>query len=150
MSKLKKDHVLGAGGSALAGGAVGAVVGGLVAGPAGIALGAVAGTAVGAVAGHKLFEAADTRGDLGHFEQIYQTMPYYISEMTWDDYAPAYRFGLDTHATHGGVPIEQGRTALESQWERAKGASRLLWSEAEPAVAHAWNELDRSSRAPQA
>lgn len=149
MSKLKKDHVLGAGGSALAGGAVGAVIGGLAAGPVGIALGAAAGTAVGAVAGHKLAEAADPRGDLGHFEQIYQTMPYYVSDMTWDDYAPAYRFALDTHATHGGMAIEQARGALESQWERTKGASRLLWSEAEPAVAHAWSELDKSARGAQ-
>lgn len=144
MSTLKKDHVFGAGGSALAGGAIGGAAGGLFAGVPGFAVGAVAGTALGAVFGHKAAEAADRRGDLGHFQQIHQTMPYYIDGMTWDDYAPAYRLGLDSYATRGATPIAQARDALETEWARVGSASRLSWPQAEPAIAHVWSELDKS------
>lgn len=144
MSTLKKDHVFSAGGGALAGGAVAGTVGWLLAGVPGFAAGAVAGTVLGAVLGHRAAEAADKRGDLGHFQQIYSTMPYFVSGMTWDDYAPAYRLGLDSYVTRGATPIAQARDALETEWARARGASRLTWAQAEPAVAHAWEELGKS------
>src|SRR5688500_16326631 len=144
MSTLQKDHVFGAGGSALAGGAVGGAVGGLLAGVPGFALGAAAGGALGAVVGHKAAEARDKRGDLGHFQQIYQAMPYYIDGMTWTDFAPAYRLGLDSYTTRGATPIDQAREALVAEWTRVRGISRLSWPQAEPAVAHVWDELDKS------
>lgn len=137
MGRLKKDHILGAGGSAVAAGAVGATIGGLAAGPPGVALGAVAGTALGAVIGDRTAEALDPRGDLGHFEQIYKAMPYYVRGMTWDDYAPAYRMGILTHG-HGDAAL------LEQEWARSRGRSRLLWSEVRPVIEHAWEELDNS------
>lgn len=144
MSTLKKDHVFTAGGSALVGGAVGGAIGGLLIGVPGFAIGAVAGTVLGAVLGHRIAEAADRRGDLGHFQQIYNTMPYFIDGMSWDDYAPAYRLGLASFRTRGATPIEQARDALETQWPRARHASRLSWPQAEPAVAHVWDELSKS------
>ncbi|MEP6633686.1 MAG: hypothetical protein ABJA62_05700 [Luteimonas sp.] len=150
MSKLKKDHIVGTGASALTGGVVGAVIGGAVAGPPGIALGAAAGTALGAAAGQKVSEAADARGDLGHFEQIFRTMPYYVSAMAWSDYAPAYRYGLTTHERLAGQPFAQAQTELEQGWPSIKGGSRLLWSEASEAVAHAWRSLDDIESAPSA
>ena len=142
MSILKKDHILGAGASAVTGGAVCAVIGGVVAGPPGIALGAVAGTALGAVAGHIASEAVDGRGDLGHFQQIFHTMPYYVSGMTWADYAPAYRYGLDSHGRLGGQPFARAEVELERGWANASDGSRLVWNEAREAVAHAWRSLD--------
>ena len=72
---LKKDHILGSGSAALAGGAAGAAIGAMMGGPAGLAVGAAAGGALGAVAGHRASEARDPRDDLGHFQQIYRTMP---------------------------------------------------------------------------
>ena len=148
MSKLKKDHVLGAGASAVTGGVVGAVIGGVVAGPAGIAIGAVAGTAIGAVTGHKASEAVDDRGDLGHFQQIFHTMPYYVSGMAWSDYAPAYRYGIDTHERLGQQPFAQAEVELEQGWAEVRDGSRLLWDEAREAVAHAWRSLDEIEHAP--
>lgn len=144
MSTLKKDHVFGTGGMALGLGAVGGMIGWLLGGVPGFALCAVAGVVAGAILGHKMSEAADKRGDLGHFEQIHSTMPYFVAGMTWDDYAPAYRLGLDSYVTRGATPIAQARDALETEWARARGVSRLTWAQAEPAVAHAWDELGKS------
>jgi hypothetical protein len=148
MSTLKKDHILGAGASAVTGGAAGAVVGALVAGVPGMAIGAAAGTAIGAIAGQRASEAVDGRGDLGHFQQIFHTMPYYVSGMTWDDYAPAYRYGLEMHARHAPQPFAESEATLEPGWADARGASRLVWSEAREAAAHAWRSLDEVETRP--
>jgi hypothetical protein len=142
MSLLKKDHVLGAGSAALAAGAAGAAIGAAVAGPPGLAIGAAAGGVLGAVFGNRASESADSRQDLGHFEQIYRTMPYYIDGRDWHDYAPAYRYGLDTFDQHPGCPIEQVDSQLHGGWESAaRFGSRLGWDHARPAVAHAWQSL---------
>lgn len=148
MSKLKKSHVASTGGAAVAGGAAGAAIGGLIAGPLGLALGAAAGTAAGAIAGRRgaAATAGDADEDLAHFEEMFESMPYYVREMTWADYAPAYRYGLETYRSHGTQDLGASETALESGWPRAKGASRLLWSEARAPVAHAWRAVDESIR----
>lgn len=147
MSTLKKDHILGAGSAAVAGGAAGAMIGAVVAGPAGLAVGAVAGGALGAVLGNRAAEASDRREDLGHFQQIYREMPYFIDSMTWDDYAPAYRYGLATFRTLGAQPFADAATELEQGWGRARDISRLTWLQARPAVEHAWRSLDETLRA---
>jgi hypothetical protein len=143
MSLLKKDHILGAGSAALAGGAAGAALGAVIAGPAGIAVGAAAGGALGAVVGDKAAEAADKRRDLGHFQQIFRTMPYYLDGYDWHDYAPAYRYGLDTYANNGGQPLAAIESQLQGDWEAAaRFGSRLSWVQARPAIEHAWRSLD--------
>ena len=142
MSTLKKDHILEAGGGALAGGAAGAALGAAVAGPAGLAVGAVAGGALGAVLGDKAADKADGEDSLGHFEQIHAQMPYYVDGMSWDDYAPAYRYGLQTYAMRAGRDFGQAEAELQAGWARARGASRLEWLQARGAVEHAWRSLD--------
>jgi len=143
MSTLKKDHILGAGSAALAGGAAGAALGALVGGVPGLAVGAAAGGALGAVFGDRASEAADRREDLGHFEQIYRTMPYYVDGHSWHDYAPAYRYGLDTWDRFQGQALDTVDTQLQGGWEaNARFGSRLGWHDARPAVAHAWQSLD--------
>ena len=96
MSILKKDHVLGSGSAAIAGGAAGAAIGAVVGGPPGLAIGAAAGGALGAWSAIASPKRVDRRDDLGHFQQIFRTMPYYVDGYDWHDYAPAYRYGLET------------------------------------------------------
>ncbi|MGN6512884.1 MAG: hypothetical protein ACTHKZ_04830 [Lysobacteraceae bacterium] len=143
MSTLKKDHILGAGSAALAGGAAGAALGAVVAGVPGLAVGAAAGGALGAVWGDRASEAADRRDDLGHFQQIFHTMPYYVEGHSWHDYAPAYRYGLDTHDRFQGQALDAVDSQLQGGWEaNARFGSRLPWQHARHAVAHAWQSLD--------
>jgi hypothetical protein len=147
MSILKKDHILGTGTAALAGGAAGAAIGAAIGGPPGLAVGAAAGGALGAVVGNRASEAADTRQDLGHFQQIFRTMPYYVDGADWHDYAPAYRYGLDTYEQHRGQLLEDVESQLQGGWEAAaRFGSRLQWQQAQPAVRHAWQSLDDAGR----
>ena len=147
MSILKKDHVLGAGTAAIAGGAAGAAIGTVVAGPAGLALGAAAGGALGAVVGNRAAEAADGRSDLGHFQQIFRTMPYYVDGYDWHDYAPAYRYGLETCQHAHGASLQEMESQLQGGWESAaRFGSRLDWTRARPAIEHAWRCLGEAQR----
>jgi hypothetical protein len=147
MSELKKDHVLGAGSAALAGGLAGAALGAVIGGPPGLAVGAAAGGALGAVVGNRASEANDTRADLGHFQQIFRTMPYYVDGHDWHDYAPAYRFGLDSYRELGGGDLPAVESQLQGRWEAAaRYGSRLSWHQAAPAVRHAWQSLDDARR----
>jgi hypothetical protein len=145
MSILRKDHIVGVGGAGLAAGAAGAAIGAVVAGPPGMAVGGVVGVALGAAAGDRIAEARDRRDSLGHFEQIFHSMPYYAAGHDWNDYAPAYRYGIDTYATHGGQPFPQMESVLQGNWEaNAHFGSRLGWMQARPAVEHAWRSLDEA------
>ena len=147
MSTLKKDHIFGAGIAAVAGGALGAAIGAVVAGAPGMAIGAVIGGVIGALYGNRMAEAADPRDDLGHFQQIFKEMPYYQDGMPWDDYAPAYRYGIDTYRLHAGRAFADVDEELERGWARARQASRLSWLQARAAVEHAWRELGDTLRA---
>lgn len=142
MGNLKKDHVFGAGAAALTGGAAGGALGMLVGGPVGLAVGAAAGGALGALAGDRMAEAVDPRNDLGRFRQVFDSMPYYISGMAWDDYEPAYRYGIDQYHDGDHQAFLVAEPALERGWEVARGRSRLLWSEAREAVEHVWRWYD--------
>ena len=147
MSELKKDHVLGAGSAAVAGGVAGAAIGAVIFGPPGLAVGAAAGGVLGAVVGNRASEATDPRDDLGHFQQMFKTMPYYIDGHDWHDYAPAYRFGLDRYHELGGGDIAAVESQLQGRWEAAaRYGSRLSWPMAAPAVRHAWQSLAQARR----
>ena len=143
MGHIKKDHVIGTGAAALTGGAAGGAIGMLVGGPVGLAVGAAAGGALGAVAGDRA--AAATDDDLGRFQQVFHTMPYYVSGMDWEDYAPAYRYGIAAYHEAGGHGFPVAEPQLERGWDAARGASRLLWSEAREAVAHVWRWFDEAA-----
>lgn len=148
MGTLKQDHIIGSGSAALAGGAAGAAIGAAVGGPPGLAIGAAAGGAIGAVAGDRMSKAAAHDEDLGHFRQIFHTMPYYSAGFEWRDYAPAYRYAIDAHARHEGRPFDQVELQLQEGWEAAGHfASRLDWSRAQPAIRHAWESLDNAAPA---
>ena len=145
MSILKKDHIVATGGGALAGGAAGAAIGTVVGGPPGMAIGGVVGVALGAMAGDRLSEARDRRENLGHFEQIFQSMPYYRAGLDWSDYAPAYRFGLEAYEHADGQSFADAESTMQGAWEaNARFGSRLGWLEARPAVEHAWRSLDEA------
>jgi hypothetical protein len=63
--------------------------------------------------------------------------------MEWSDYAPAYQYGITTCHEEGDA---SARSFGEDDWHRVRGGSRLSWSEARPAVEHAWRDLDQTTR----
>jgi len=143
MSDIKKDHSVGEGTGAVAGGLTGAAVGS-VAGPVGTVIGAVAGGALGAKAGGGLAEAVNPTEYRNYWESNYRNASYYSAGRDWSDYEPAYKYGYDTYGNHRGQRFEDAEGQLERDWETAKGNSRLAWSEAKGAVRDGWHHIERA------
>ena len=66
---------------------------------------------IGALVGERMSEAATHDEDLGHFRQIFHTMPYYINGYEWRDYAPGVPLWPGCARAPRGQPVRRGRTA---------------------------------------
>src|SRR6187431_3838268 len=77
-------------GGALAGAAVGAV-----GGPVGSAVGAIVGGVAGGLAGKAAGEAVNPTAEETYWRDSYSKESYYEAGRSFNDYAPAYRLGLD-------------------------------------------------------
>ena len=80
------------------------------------------------------------------FERTYCSEPYYSSGRTWNDYAPAYRYGLRGYGLHGGQRFDEIEDELAHEWEYVRGQSRLTWPEARPAMRAAWRMARQRAR----
>ena len=124
-------------GGALTGGLLGAVLGSVF-GPLGTAIGAAAGGFTGAAAGEQIGQAMDHRENLVHLAETFSEQDYYVSEMEWEDYEPAYRYGFDAYPTHAHLPIEDAKRSMRKNWQQYNQHSHLNWDHAWNAILHAW------------
>jgi len=132
-------HPVGVGVGAVAGGmAAGAAVG-TVAGPVGTAVGAAVGAVVGGLAGKGVAESIDPTIEDAYWRENYVNRDYVADGRSYDDYGPAYRYGVSQHRE--GLPFETAEPDLAEGWIAARGNSRLAWDEASHAVRDAWDRL---------
>lgn len=146
MGPVRKDHSFGAGTGAVAGAVTGAAIGS-AAGPVGTALGAIAGSVLGAKAGDSIAEAINPTEYGAHFEREFRSAERADAGRGWDDYAPAYRYGYDTHGRHAGRRFDEVEAELERGWAAARGDSQLDWAAAREPVQQGWQHLDRARAA---
>ena len=139
-------HPVGTGIGAAAGGmAAGAAVG-TVAGPVGTVIGAVAGAVVGGLAGKGVAEAIDPTVEEAYWRENYTNRPYVASGAGFDDYAPAYRYGIDAYQRNPDRTFEDSEDEMSSDWDRAKGSSRLSWDQARWASRDSWQRVSDRNR----
>ena len=144
MSDIKKDHSIGAGTGAAAGAVTGAIAGTAIGGPVGTVVGGVIGAVVGSKAGDSIAEAVNPTEYNSHFQNTYQTAPYYSAGREWNDYEPAYKYGYDTYGQYRGQRFEDVEDSLERNWDSTRANSRLAWSEAKGAVRDGWHHIERA------
>jgi hypothetical protein len=137
-----------AGGAALgaAGAAVeGAIAGTALGGPVGAAIGGVAGVVAGAVGGGLLGKAVaeqfDPTVEIEHWREHYRNRPYVTDDDSFEDYEPAYRYGLDSRSRYADQDYDEIEEDLERDWATARGNSRLDWERARPATRDAWDRI---------
>ncbi|MET0335292.1 MAG: hypothetical protein ABW190_13550 [Rhizobacter sp.] len=134
-------------GGVIGGAAAGATVGG-VTGPVGAAIGAVAGAVVGAVAGKQVARAVDPTAEDAYWSQNYSNRPYVASGASYDDYGPAYGYGVNTYGRYPDQAFDDVEPELSRDWEKSRGRSSLQWDNAKHATRDAWQRLsDRVERA---
>jgi len=135
------SHPVGTGIGAAGAGAAGAAIG-AAAGPVGAVVGAAIGAVAGGLAGKGVAEAIDPTAEDAYWRDNYKTRPYVTKDHTYDDYAPAYRYGWESRARHHDRKWDDVETDLGRDWDRTKGNSRLAWENAKHATRDAWHRVE--------
>ncbi|HET9643758.1 MAG TPA: hypothetical protein VFP68_10480 [Burkholderiaceae bacterium] len=155
-TSANRDPLTGAPGSHPVGTATGAVAGGLaagaaagsVAGPVGTAVGAAVGAVLGGLAGHGIAELVDPTAEDLYWRENYSTRPYIDSVATYDEYGPAYRYGVDAYTRNPRRAWNDVESDLAGGWNTARGSSSLTWDRARMATRDAWDRVsDKVERA---
>src|SRR5690606_29344158 len=120
----------GAAGGVAGGAAAGALAGG-VTGPVGAAVGAVVGAVAGAVIGRNV--QVDPVAEDAYWRENYTSRPYAGTGANYDDYQPAYRYGLDAHTRYPDRSFDDIEPELNRDWGTARGTSSLEWERAKHA-----------------
>ncbi len=143
-----RDPITGASGSHPAGTGIGAVLGGAaagaavgtVAGPVGTVIGVAAGAVAGGLAGKGIAEMVDPTREDAHWRKNFTSRPYIERGASFDDYGPAYGYGVRAFGEHRGS-FDEAEPSLSRNWHAARGTSSLSWERAKDATRDAWNRL---------
>jgi hypothetical protein len=73
----------------------------------------------------------------------HRTRRYAAPGTTYEDYAPAYRYGVLVADDHGHKTFAEVEPLLAAEWATVRGPSRLGWNEARPAVEEGYTGLLR-------
>ena len=133
------DHPVGTGVGAVAGGLAAGAAAGSVVGPVGTVIGAIAGAVLGGMAGNAVAEQIDPVAEDAYWRDNYSSRPYATPGSSYDDYGPAYRYGVDSYRTQPSSAFDE--TRLAQGWDKAKGTSRLGWDQAKNATRDSWHRV---------
>lgn len=135
------SHPVGTGiGAALGGAAAGAVTG-TVAGPVGTVIGAAVGAVVGGLAGKGLAESIDPSREDAYWREHFRGRSYVDKGSNYDDYGPAYGYGVDAYDRYPGRSFDDVESDLSRDWGTTRGLSSLGWDRARHATRDAWNRV---------
>ncbi|MDB5875511.1 MAG: hypothetical protein JWQ07_4953 [Ramlibacter sp.] len=81
-----------------------------------------------------------------YWRHAFKQEPYYQPDLAYDDYSPAYRVGYTGPLRRDGS-FQSLEAALEQDWERVKGRSRLDWAQARLATRAAWEHATERNEA---
>jgi hypothetical protein len=93
---------------------------------------------LGGLAGKSVAELIDPTLEDVYWQGHYLQRPYVDEKASYDDYGPAYRYGLQAYTRGGGRSFAEAEPELAAGWEDARGDSALAWHDARHAVRDAW------------
>lgn len=137
-------HPVGTGLGAAAGGVAAGALAGTVAGPVGTVVGAAVGAIAGGLAGKGIAEAVDPTAEEGYWRENYSSRPYVRSGARFDDYGPAYRYGVESYRQSNGHSFDEIEPDLKRDWSHARGTSNLSWDKAKDATRDAWQRVSNA------
>ncbi len=130
--------------AALGGAVVGAATGTIAAGPVGTVVGAAVGAIVGGLAGKSSADSIDPSQEEDYWRKNYLGRPYVDTGASYDDYGPAYGYGVDAYARYPDRSFSDVEADLSSGWDTARGKSTLGWDRAKNATRDAWQRVSDS------
>jgi hypothetical protein len=135
-------HPIGTGVGAALGGAAAGAAAGTVVGPVGTVVGAAVGAIVGGLAGKGVAEAIDPTREMQYWRENYQARPYANNATAFDEYAPAYGYGVAAYEKYPGRSFDDVDSELSRDWDAARGKSTLDWDRARFASRDAWDRVN--------
>ena len=99
------------------------------------------GAVAGDVAGNTIDESIDPAAEEAYWRENYSSRPYDTRGATFNEYRPAYSYGVDAHRRFQGQSFEQAEPELMRDWDRVKGMSSLTWEDAKHAVRDSWQRV---------
>jgi uncharacterized protein (TIGR02284 family) len=78
-----------------------------------------------------------------YWKTNYQHRPYVEPGVSFEEYAPAYRYGWEMYTVHlvKGRPFDELEPELARNWDTNRRGSRLGWDKARHAVRDAWDRM---------
>jgi len=134
------SHPVGTGLGAAAGGVAAGAAAGSVVGPLGTVVGAAVGAVLGGLAGKGVAEMVDPTVEDEYWRENYSSRPYAAGE-TYDQLAPAYRYGYSSYSNNPGRTFDEVEADLGRDWDSARGTSRLEWNRAKLAAKDSWQRV---------
>jgi hypothetical protein len=83
----------------------------------------------------------DPNAEESYWRENYSSRPYVTSGTTFNEYRPAYRYGVESYRRYEGRSFEQAEPELMSDWNRVKGTSSLTWENAKHAARDSWQRV---------
>ena len=139
-------HPVGTGVGAVAGGAAAGMAVGTVAGPVGTVIGAAVGAVAGGLAGKAVARAVDVEAEEAYWREYFTREDYVGQDPTFDDYGPAYLYGVNRYTFHEGRTFDEVEEELGRGWVAARGRSTLEWDSARDAARASWRRLSDRER----
>ena len=99
--------------------------------------------------GGKPVPASVYRENDAHWSANYASRPYVEAGDDYEDYAPAYLYGVFRYHSNPEQQFDAAEDELAKGWVSARGDSSLDWPKAKPAVREAWylvNDLAERTR----
>lgn len=86
-------------------------------------------------------DANDPTGEVDYWRNNYKDRPYAANATSFDDYGPAYGYGVNSYAKYPDRSFDDVETDLSRDWDGARGASNLRWDQARNATRDAWERM---------
>ena len=135
----------GVAGGIAAGAAAGALIGAAT-GPIGVIAGAAIGGALGGSAGESIAREVNPTAEEQYWAENYRTRTYVADAVTFEQYRPAYRTGIDAYKQNPNVSFDELEPSIRNNWGNAKGQSTLEWNDAREAARDAFDRLKTTSK----
>lgn len=135
-------HPVGTGVGAAAGGVAAGALAGSVVGPIGTVIGAAAGAIAGGLAGKDVAEMIDPTSEAAYWRENFKGRPYVDNATSFDDYGPAYDYGVSSYTKYPGRSFDDVESDLIRDWDGARGPSKLQWVQARDATRDAWERVE--------
>jgi hypothetical protein len=147
LSGEKGAHPIGVGVGAVGTGVVAGAVAGAVAGPIGAVAGAVGGAVIGGLVGKEAAEAINPTTEADYWRSRHSSQPYAQGPNSYNDYAPAYRYGWESYSTRRPehTTFEHAEGDLGRGWQEFKGRSSLTWNQVRAATRDAWGRVEAAA-----